>query len=69
MQNVSTQGSGNEPNEEAIAKRAYELFLQRGSIPGFELDDWLQAEAELVSSASIKKASASRPSELAPSRR
>ncbi|HEX3696845.1 MAG TPA: DUF2934 domain-containing protein [Polyangia bacterium] len=45
------------PNSEAIAKRAYELFLQRGSIPGFELDDWLQAEAELVSMAAIKKTS------------
>jgi len=32
---------------EAIAKRAYELYLQRGSVPGHELDDWLEAEAEL----------------------
>ena len=35
-------------NPEAIAKRAYELFLQRGSVPGNEVDDWLQAEAELT---------------------
>ena len=35
------------PNHDAIAKRAYELYLQRGSVPGHELDDWLQAEAEL----------------------
>ncbi len=47
-----------EPTPESIAKRAYELFLQRGSVPGFELDDWLQAEAELVSIASVRK---SRP--------
>jgi len=32
---------------DAIARRAYELFLQRGSEPGHEVDDWLQAEAEL----------------------
>jgi hypothetical protein len=32
---------------DAIAKRAYELFLDRGSEPGHEVDDWLQAEAEL----------------------
>jgi hypothetical protein len=32
---------------EAIAKRAYELYLQRGSVSGHELDDWLEAEAEL----------------------
>jgi hypothetical protein len=35
------------PNDEAIAKRAYELYLQRGSVSGHELDDWLEAEAEL----------------------
>lgn len=31
-----------------IAKRAYERFLERGSSPGFELEDWLVAEAELI---------------------
>ena len=35
-------------NPEAIAKRAYELFLQRGSVPGHEIEDWLQAEVELT---------------------
>ena len=39
------------PTQEAIARRAYELFLQRGSVPGYELDDWLQAEAELTADA------------------
>ena len=40
------------PDDEAIAKRAYELYLQRGSVSGPELDDWLEAEAELSSEAS-----------------
>jgi len=40
-----------EPSREAIAKRAYELFLQRGSVPGYEVEDWLTAEAELVAAA------------------
>src|SRR5712671_129125 len=31
-----------------IAKRAYEKFLERGSMPGSELQDWLSAEAELI---------------------
>jgi hypothetical protein len=31
-----------------IRVRAYELFEQRGREPGRDLDDWLQAEAELV---------------------
>ena len=39
------------PDAEAIAKRAFELYLQRGSVPGHELDDWLEAEAELASAA------------------
>lgn len=55
MQNGTKNGGPAELTQEAIAKRAYELFLQRGSIPGFELDDWLQAEAELVSNASVQK--------------
>jgi len=32
---------------DAIARRAYELYLSRGSEPGHEMEDWLQAEAEL----------------------
>jgi hypothetical protein len=44
------------PTDEAIAKRAYELYLQRGSLAGHELDDWLEAEAELSSAASMTAA-------------
>lgn len=40
--------------DDAIAKRAYELYLQRGSVSGHELDDWLAAEAELSSAAAIE---------------
>ena len=32
---------------EEIRQRAYEIYLDRGAAPGFELDDWLQAEREL----------------------
>ena len=35
------------PTEEEIRQRAHELYLQRGSQDGLELEDWLQAEAEL----------------------
>jgi hypothetical protein len=31
---------------DAIARRAYELFQERGRAPGRELDDWLRAERE-----------------------
>jgi hypothetical protein len=33
---------------EDIARRAYELFLERGGEHGRDLDDWLRAERELV---------------------
>jgi hypothetical protein len=32
---------------EAIAARAYQLYLERGCQPGHDVDDWLQAEYEL----------------------
>jgi HSP20 family molecular chaperone IbpA len=38
---------------EAIAHRAYELFEARGYVRGHDLDDWLQAEAELVHPLSV----------------
>ena len=37
-----------ESTEEAIRQRAYELFEQRSCEPGHDLDDWLQAEAEVM---------------------
>jgi hypothetical protein len=33
--------------EEAIRDRAHQLYEQRGSEPGHDLEDWLQAEREL----------------------
>jgi HSP20 family molecular chaperone IbpA len=36
---------------EAIRLRAYDLFLSRGGENGFDVDDWLQAERDVVSSA------------------
>jgi len=35
------------PVEERIRRRAYELYVQRGSESGSELDNWLQAEEEI----------------------
>jgi hypothetical protein len=34
--------------EQEIRNRAYEIYLQRGGQPGYELVDWLQAERELT---------------------
>jgi hypothetical protein len=35
--------------EQEMRNRAYEIYLQRGGQPGYELEDWLQAERELTS--------------------
>lgn len=37
----------NEPAREEIELRAYELYLARGEVNGYDQDDWLQAEREL----------------------
>ncbi len=34
--------------KEKIAQRAYEIYQQRGGTGGQDLDDWLQAERELL---------------------
>lgn len=34
--------------EDHIHRRAYELYEARGREDGHELDDWLQAEAEIL---------------------
>ena len=40
-----------DPLSEAIARRAYELFLERGGAHGRDIDDWLRAEQELLEAA------------------
>ncbi len=36
------------PSADAIAVRAYELYLERGGEHGRDLEDWLRAERELA---------------------
>ena len=45
---VKTSPMGeSQPSREAIALRAYEIYLERGGEPGHELEDWTRAELEL----------------------
>lgn len=44
---TSSKGLIQQPAQEEIRCRAYEIFLKRGGAPGRELDDWLTAEQEL----------------------
>jgi hypothetical protein len=39
------------PSQEEIARRAHEISVARGGEPGHEVEDWLQAERELVAAA------------------
>jgi hypothetical protein len=43
------------PSHEEIRRRAYEIYLERDSFGGNELDDWLQAEAELRRNAIVTR--------------
>jgi len=36
----------NEPATKEIERRAYELYLARGEVHGYDQDDWLKAERE-----------------------
>ena len=38
----------NGPSLEEIQHRAYEIYLERGCVHGWDQDDWLQAERELL---------------------
>ncbi len=40
--------TGAEAVVEEIRTRAYELYEERGREDGHEMDDWLQAEAEVI---------------------
>lgn len=36
------------PRREEIEARAHEIYRARGGVQGHELDDWLQAEGEIM---------------------
>ena len=54
--------------EERIRRRAYELYLRRGNQPGSDLNDWLQAEEEILS-ALVRKAQFDRMKKLSADRK
>jgi Protein of unknown function (DUF2934) len=48
---AETREAGNAARDEAIRRRAYQIYLESGEQPGRALDDWLQAERELETGA------------------
>ena len=43
-----TELSGTDSLRSRISLRAYELYEARGCVDGFDIQDWLQAEREIV---------------------
>jgi len=43
---TSGPSGGNAAGDEEIRRRFYEIYLERGELPGRQLDDWLQVERE-----------------------
>lgn len=48
--------SSQELTEDPIRLRAYQLYEERGCEPGHDLDDWLQAEAEIMGKRPVARA-------------
>jgi Protein of unknown function (DUF2934) len=42
--------------QEAIRRRAFQIYQQRGMADGLDVDDWLQAELEIVDAHRTQKA-------------
>lgn len=47
-QQASTVESGQSELRDMIARRAYEIYEERGRSDGGDMDDWLRAEAEVI---------------------
>jgi len=52
----SSADSVDQEMRELIEKRAYELFEARGAEPGHELEDWAQAESEMMQQTRLHRA-------------
>lgn len=53
--------SGNSATSDVEAKirqRAYELYAERGYTPGFDEEDWLKAEREVLNRSGVRQQSA-----------
>jgi hypothetical protein len=46
-----TELSDTDLQHQCIALRAYELYEARGHVDGFDVEDWLQAEREILGKA------------------
>jgi uncharacterized protein YegP (UPF0339 family) len=60
MKRVSTMPHSSVARQEQVRCRAYEIYEQRGRQDGHEIDDWLQAESEIVPQFTRRKTMAAK---------
>lgn len=41
-------------SDDVVAQRAYKKFIERGSIHGFDREDWAEAQRELIAEATTQ---------------
>jgi len=51
-QSALTSKKSTSISKQHIRQRAFEIYLERGAVPGHEEEDWQQAERELMQSVS-----------------
>lgn len=56
-----TRVAKNQPTQEQIALRAYQIFLERGATPGNEFEDWVEAERQLLENGKASENGHSKP--------
>jgi hypothetical protein len=62
MKRVELEQTGQTPRkvspeiEDDIRRRAYEIYEARGFTSGSEIEDWLQAESEILAKKSLSRA-------------
>ena len=44
---INARMQSRDKTTEAVKKRAYELYLKRGRVPGHEWEDWFEAERQI----------------------
>jgi hypothetical protein len=49
------QPANDEEVRARVSRRAYEIYLSRGCEPGCEVEDWLQAENEILASSAAEE--------------
>jgi hypothetical protein len=57
------------PSREAVERRAYEIYIERGSVEGHDQEDWFAAEEELMGRAEEVEATREPASDLRPALR